>query len=42
MNPMEGTHLAGAARDKAQAKAPKLRLVKNDFVPATKSQDGEL
>jgi hypothetical protein len=28
MNPLVGTHLAGAARDKAQEKAPKLRLVK--------------
>lgn len=27
MNPRVGTHLAGAARDKAQAKAPALRLV---------------
>jgi hypothetical protein len=50
MNPLVGTHLAGAARDKAQAKAtalgldpmgPKLRLVKNGSVAATKSQDGE-
>jgi hypothetical protein len=28
MNPLVGTHLPGAARDKAQEKAPKLRLVK--------------
>jgi CRP-like cAMP-binding protein len=27
MNPNVGTHLVGAARDKAQAEAPKLRLV---------------
>jgi hypothetical protein len=27
MNPLVGTHLAGAVRDKAQAEAPKLRLV---------------
>ena len=27
VNPLLGTHLAGAARDKAQAEAPKLRLV---------------
>jgi len=27
VHPMFGTHLAGAARDKAQAEAPKLRLV---------------
>jgi hypothetical protein len=29
MNPLVGTHLPGAARDEAQAKAPKLRLVKS-------------
>jgi DNA-binding transcriptional ArsR family regulator len=27
VNPLVGTHLAGAVRDKAQAEAPKLRLV---------------
>jgi hypothetical protein len=27
VNPLLGTHLAGAARDKAQAQAPALRLV---------------
>ena len=27
MNPSVGTHLAGAARDKAQAEAPRLQLV---------------
>jgi hypothetical protein len=27
MNPLVGTHLPGAARDEAQAKAPKLRLL---------------
>jgi DNA-binding transcriptional ArsR family regulator len=27
VNPLLGTHLAGAARDKAQAKAPRLQLV---------------
>jgi hypothetical protein len=27
MNPNVGTHLTGAVRDKAQAEAPKLRLV---------------
>ena len=27
MNPNVGTHLAGAARDKAQAEAPRLQLV---------------
>jgi hypothetical protein len=41
MNPLVGTHLPGAARDEAQAKAPKLRLVKKDSVADTKSQDGE-
>jgi hypothetical protein len=30
MNPNVGTHLAGAARDKAQAKAPPLRLVETE------------
>ena len=27
VNPLLGTHLAGAARDKAQAEAPRLQLV---------------
>jgi hypothetical protein len=27
MNPLVGTHLPGAARDRAQAEAPPLRLV---------------
>jgi CRP-like cAMP-binding protein len=30
VNPMLGTHLAGAARDKAQAEAPRLRLVETE------------
>jgi hypothetical protein len=30
VNPMLGTHLAGAARDRAQAEAPALRLVETD------------
>ena len=30
MNPNVGTHLAGAARDKAQADAPALRLVETE------------
>ena len=30
VHPMFGTHLAGAARDKAQAEAPKLRVVEPD------------
>src|SRR4051794_13916769 len=34
VNPKLGTHLAGAARDKAQADAPPLRLVEGGKVPA--------
>ncbi len=30
VNPLLGTHLAGAARDKAQAEAPTLRLVETE------------
>jgi hypothetical protein len=30
VNPMLGTHLAGAARDKAQAEAPRLQLVETE------------
>jgi hypothetical protein len=34
MNPLVGTKLAGAARDRAQAEAPALRLVPREGIPA--------